>query len=88
MCITKSVHDPLLVYANYKMRVSGGSKAVHHGHKSYDEVMESIGKFDENARDIDNQFEDLIPLEMQLQDLEGGDEEGEVGFEFRAENDS
>ena len=48
-----------------------------HAHKSYNEILDLLVKFDKNARDVDDQFEGLIPPEMQLQDLEGGMEEGD-----------
>ncbi len=48
-----------------------------HARKSYDEIMKLIGEFDKNARDVDHHFEGLIPPEMELQDMEGGMEEGD-----------
>ncbi len=40
--------------------------------------MDLLGKFDKNSGDVDDQFKGLIPPEIQLQDLEGGMEEGDI----------
>ena len=70
-CMTKSVYDPLHDYASFKMRLGNSLKGGRHAHKSYGELLDLIDEFDENSEDIDNQFEDLIPLEMQLHYLVG-----------------
>jgi hypothetical protein len=63
------------------MRKSGSSKKSHNAHKSYDEIMKLIGDFDQNTQDVDDQFEGLFPPDIQLQDLEGGMEDGDVATE-------
>ena len=81
VCMTKAVYDPLENYANFRMRKSGNSKKSHNAHKSYDEIMKLIVDFDQNTQDVDDQFEGLFPPDIQLQDLEGGMEDGDVATE-------
>ena len=47
--------------------------------------MEIIDNFNKNTKDVDDQFEDLIPSDMPLQDLEGGMEEDALGLGDGAE---
>ena len=79
--MTKSVFDPLNEYAKFKMRERSSSNRGHPVHKSYDEIMDLLGEFDKNTGDDDDQFKGLIPPEIQLQDLEGGMEEGDIAAE-------
>jgi hypothetical protein len=67
-----SAYDPLHDYSNPnpKIRLDNTSQGSRHAHKSYGEWLDLIDEFDKNSEDIDNQFEDLVPLEMQLHDLE------------------
>ena len=44
----------------------------------YPEIMVLIDKYNKNIKYIDNQFEYLITYDLQLQDLEGGMEVGEL----------
>ena len=81
LCMTKSVFDPLNEYAKFKMRERISSNRGHPVHKSYDEIMVLLGEFDKNTGDDDDQFKGLIPPEIQLQDLEGGMEEGDIAAE-------
>ena len=81
LCMTKSVFDPLNEYAKFKMRERISSNKGHPAHKSYDEIMDLLGEFDKNTGDDDDQFKGLIPPEIQLQDLEGGMEEGDIAAE-------
>jgi hypothetical protein len=62
--------------------VAANSKKSHNAHKSYDEIMKKlIVDFDQNTQDVDDQFEGLFPPDIQLQDLEGGMEDGDVATE-------
>ncbi len=79
--MTKSAYDPLHNYSCFKMRPDSTSKGGRHAHKSYGELLDLIDEFDKNSEDIDNQFEDLVPLEMHLHYLEGGAEEDNAAFE-------
>lgn len=71
----------MLEYAKFKMRKRSSSNRGHPVHKSYDEIMNLSGEFDKNTEDVDDQFKGLIPPEIQLQDLEGGMEEGDIAAE-------
>ena len=84
--MTTSVFDPLNEYAEFKMRERSSSNRGLHVHKSYDEIMNLLGEFDKNTGDVDDQFKGLIPPEIQLQDLEGGMEEGEIAAEAGVDN--
>ncbi len=88
--MTKSVnvYDPLHTYASFKMRQGNGSTGGRYVHESFEELLGLIDEWDKNSNDIDDQFEDLIPLEMQLHALEGGVEEDDVDFKDEAAEDS
>jgi hypothetical protein len=68
--MAKSVYGPLENYANFRMRKSGSSKKSHNAHKTYYGIMKLIRDFDQNSQDVDDQFEGLVPPDIQLQDLE------------------
>ena len=68
------------------MRERISSNRGHPVHKSYVEMKELLGEFDKNTGDIDDQFKGLIPPVIQLQDLEGGREKGDIATEPGVDN--
>ena len=48
--------------------------------------MDLLGEFNKNTGCVDNQFKGLIPPEIQLQDLEGGMEEGDKAAKAGVDN--
>ena len=48
--------------------------------------MDLLGEFYKITGYVDDQFKGLIPPEIQLQDLEGGMEEGDIAAEAGVDN--
>ena len=53
---------------------------ISHTHKSYPETMDVVDSFNKNTEDVDDQLKDLITSYMQIQDVVGGMDGGDVGL--------